>query len=228
MLARGIDTKKDQTYFLHRIKGAELDRTLFPIGNLKKTDVRTRALELKLPVAHKADSQGLCFVGDVSMRDFLRRYISVEHGSVLDISGAVIGAHEGAALYTIGQRHGFTIKNTPDGSAHYVIAIDTKNNSITVSPRREDATQTKIQVRDLHWIGSVPEFPFKTMVQTRYREAPIPATLTQEASGIVCTFAQPHLVSPGQSLVMYEGEICLGGGVIQMNRMQSASASVHK
>jgi len=217
VLTRGVDTNKDQSYFLHRISEAELNNVLFPIGALHKTDVRKRAIDFTIPVASKADSQGLCFVGDVSMRDFLRRYISVEHGPVFNISGAVVGEHEGAALYTIGQRHGFTTTNAPDGTAHYVTAIDTNKNSITVSPHRQDATKGKIQLRDMHWIGEPASFPFETMVQTRYREVPVRATLTKEGSVIMCTFDDPHLVSAGQSLVMYEGEVCLGGGIIQVN-----------
>jgi tRNA-specific 2-thiouridylase len=213
-LLRGIDTAKDQSYFLYRIHKDDLSRVLFPIGGMYKNDVRKAASRFGLSVAYKRDSQGLCFVGDVSMSEFLKRYITLESGSVLDTKGNVIGKHEGAPLYTIGQRHGFTIKNNPSIGAQYIISIDISKNILTVSPIRVDAARTQVRLRDMHWIDQVTQFPFTASVQTRYHETPITAVLSIEEGTITSTFNIPHIASPGQSLVIYDGNVCLGGGII--------------
>jgi len=217
-LLRGADTNKDQSYFLYRIRGEDLARTLFPIGNLSKPQVRERARSFGLPVAQKPDSQGLCFVGDVTMRDFLARFITLKPGSVLDTNGKVIGAHEGASLYTIGQRHGFTTNTaSTHNEVHYVISISIKDNSITVSPDRTLAEVCEITLRDTHWIGDTPVFPLKTLAQSRYRETPFPVTIEQSHREIIARFDEPHLVSSGQSLVLYDDTRTLGGGIIKRN-----------
>src|SRR3989344_2403239 len=132
-LFRGKDANKDQSYFLFRLTQDDLKHVLFPIGHLTKPDVRAKAKKLDLPVAGKHDSQGLCFVGDVSMDDFLRRYIDVVPGPVLDTQGTKIGRHRGAALVTIGQRHGFEITGSEAHVPHYVTAINTETNEVRVS-----------------------------------------------------------------------------------------------
>jgi tRNA-specific 2-thiouridylase len=213
-LLKGLDAAKDQSYFLYRISSDDLARVMFPIGGMHKADVRKAAVRFGLPVAAKPDSQGLCFVGDVSMGDFLRRYINVKKGAVLDLQGDAVGEHEGAALYTIGQRHGFTVDNTPSGSAHYIVAIDTAQNTLMVSSRREDASRREVHLRDMHWIGDTPRFPLLAQVQTRYHETVIPAVISIEHDKTICTFDVPHIASPGQSLVIYDGDICLGGSII--------------
>lgn len=205
-LLRGIDQSKDQSYFLYRLGQDELARTLFPIGALEKRHVRAEAMRLNLPVADKKDSQGLCFIGDVSMPDFLGRFIDVHEGAVLDEQGATIGTHVGAAFYTLGQRHGFT---TPSHEPQYVIAIDTKANTITVSPDRARANVREISITDPHWIDSTPEAD-TLLVQTRYREQPVQARVSRDS----ITFAKPHLASPGQDAVVYRSDECIGGGVI--------------
>lgn len=214
VLMRAFDPAKDQSYFLYRISAEYLNKVIFPIGEMRKSDVRTAARRFGLPVAEKPDSQGLCFVGDVSMRDFLRRYITVENGRVIDTSGNIIGEHDGAALYTIGQRHGFTIANGPAGGAHYIVAIDTGENTLTVAPERADAARTAIRLRDIHWINGGPTLPLRASIQARYHEAPVSAAISKEGNEIACTFDAPHIASPGQSLVVYDGDICLGGGII--------------
>ncbi len=214
VLMRAFDQTKDQSYFLYRISAEYLNKVIFPIGGMRKSDVRAAARRFDLPVAEKPDSQGLCFVGDVSMRDFLRRFITVESGSVIDMGGNIVGEHDGAALYTIGQRHGFTIKNGPAGGAHYIVAIDTHKNTITVSGKRGDAEIAEARVRDMHWILEAPALPMKAMVQTRYHETPIAAMISKDGDGIIGTFDTPRTASPGQSLVIYHGETCLGGGII--------------
>src|SRR3989344_4170581 len=138
-LLRGRDVAKDQSYFLYALSEDVLARTLFPIGGMTKPEVRAKARHFNLPNAERSDSQGLCFVGEVSMKDFLARFISVESGPVLDMKGRIIGEHEGAALYTIGQRHGFKTEKGESGVQYYVVSIHTKTNRLRVSTRREHA-----------------------------------------------------------------------------------------
>lgn len=214
-LLRGADPKKDQSYFLYRIREEDLARTLFPIGDIPKSEVRERARGFGLPVAQKPDSQGLCFVGDVSMRDFLARYITLTPGKVLDTEGCKIGEHNGAPLYTIGQRHGFA---TDGGAAHeggqYVIGVSIPDNTITVSSDRARGEVREVKLCDVHWIGGEPMFPLKALAQSRYRELPFAVTVTNSPGHVLVTFDEPHLVSSGQSLVFYDGDQVLGGGAI--------------
>ena len=214
VLVRGLDPAKDQSYFIFRIGEDELKRVVFPIGSMEKKDVRAAARRFDLPVSDKPDSQGLCFVGDVSIRDFLKRYITLESGSVLDESGKIIGGHEGAALYTIGQRHGFIISDNADGTSHYIVAVDTKKNTITVSSERARAAHSNVRIRDMHWIGSPVALPLSCSAQIRYHATPAAANISEDEKGIRCAFDEPQIASPGQSIVLYEGDICLGGGTI--------------
>ncbi|MBM3261271.1 tRNA 2-thiouridine(34) synthase MnmA [Candidatus Kaiserbacteria bacterium] len=213
-LMRGVDPLKDQSYFLCRVRTEELARTLFPIGDLSKSEVRKRAQACGLPVAHKPDSQGLCFVGDVSMRDFLARYITLKEGDVIDTDGNKIGTHDGAALYTIGQRHGFRVSGHTEG-AQYVIATSIKDNTVTVSLDRSLGEVREIMLEDMHWIGETPQLPLSTLAQSRHREAPFPVSLRQADDGMRVQFDAPHLVSSGQSLVLYDDDRVFGAGVIR-------------
>jgi tRNA-specific 2-thiouridylase len=213
-LLRGVDTSKDQSYFLYRLDTHDLARTLFPIGNIEKKQVRALAQKYELPVAEKADSQGLCIIGDISMRDALARFIPVEEGKVLDGEGEVIGTHEGAALYTVGQRHGFIVAGERGQVPHYVTHIDVATNTITVSAERNAAARLEISLRDMHWVNTAPAMPAQVQVQTRYRETPIDAEVSLHDEKVHIHFNEPHIASPGQSLVIYHGDICLGGGVI--------------
>lgn len=212
LLVRARDASKDQSYFLYRLGQSDLARIFFPIGGMLKSDVRKAAQRIGLPVAGKPDSQGLCFVGEVSMRDFLSRFITLENGPVVDRSGQVIGAHEGAALYTLGQRHGFSVHNS--SAPHYIVAVDVETNTITVSSERQDAAQKSVLVEDMHWIHRQPDFPYRTRVQARYHEEPVEAVFSQGESGTDVTFTEPHIASRGQSIVVYEGDVCMGGGTI--------------
>ena len=214
-LLRGLDNDKDQSYFLYALGQAELARTMFPVGGLHKKQVRRLATKWRLPVAHKPDSQGLCFVGDVSMKDFLSRYIKFECGQVIDPNGTVVGTHDGAALYTIGQRHGFLIEGRDvERTAHYVVSVDVAENTICVSQRREDAARKEVLLDGMHWIENAPVLPLRAQTQARYREEPHDATIEDAGSGIKIIFNEPHIAALGQSLVAYEGERCLGGWVI--------------
>lgn len=214
-LLRGKDKGKDQSYFLYTLGQSDLARTLFPIGELRKNEVRELARQAGLPVAKKPDSQGLCFVGDVTMKEFLSRFMKFKKGPVLDMAGAVVGTHDGAQLYTTGQRHGFLVtRRTQSTGVHYVTDSNIKENTISVSENIADATRKSAVVDSMHWITDEPSFPFKAEVQTRYREVPIASSFSRDRGTITVSFKEPHIVSPGQSLVVYQGEKCLGGGVI--------------
>lgn len=213
-LLRGKDEGKDQSYFLYRLTQTKLSRVLFPVGDMNKSDVRQKALELDLPVAGKHDSQGLCFIGDVSMADFLRRFIDLSPGPVVDKDGNVIGEHQGVALLTIGQRHGVTLfKNSP--TPQYVVALDAQKNTVVVSPHRDDAATPRVSLRDVSWTGDAPASGTNIHVQARYREVAVPATIQIERGTVYVTFDTLHVAPPGQSLVIYKGDTCLGGGIIE-------------
>ncbi|MDP3646200.1 MAG: tRNA 2-thiouridine(34) synthase MnmA [bacterium] len=214
-LHRGTDSVKDQSYFLHQIKGTDLAHILFPIGELEKSEVRRLAARFDLPVATRPDSQGLCFVGDISMTEFLARFIPLKSGPVLDEVSPrrIVGEHEGAALYTIGQRHGFKIFKS--GEPYYVTRIDVAANTIFVSHRREDGAVRSACVGRMHWIDEKQKMPATAHAQCRYREESVPVTLAQESNTLRVTFQTPHIAAPGQSLVIYNRDRCLGGGAIQ-------------
>ena len=223
-LSRAHDLSKDQSYFLYRLTQPDLARTMFPIGGMLKSQVRALARKFDLPVAEKPDSQGLCFVGEISMAEFLKRFISVEPGEVL-CEGKVVGGHEGAALYTVGQRHGLTLRSMPAAGAgpYYVTSTNVAKNQVHVSLRREDAERPSCMLSDVHWVYREPKLPRTVQVQARYHEQSVGATITKEPQGFVATFERPHIVSPGQSLVFYqpsgkadEGDVCLGGGIISL------------
>ncbi len=213
-LLRGRDREKDQSYFLHLLNARDLARAVFPIGEYTKSQVRAKARSYGLPVAQKHDSQGLCFVGDVSMPEFLKRYIEVEDGTVRDMAGKKIGRHHGAALYTIGQRHGFEIQSGTSHGPYYVVRINPEQNEIIVSPEKDRGARTTARIEKMHWVNGVPKESKKFEIQTRYRESPVSATIAPQGSGARVDFDTPHLFSPGQSLVAYEGDVVRGGGII--------------
>jgi tRNA-specific 2-thiouridylase len=210
-LHRGKDANKDQSYFLWRLREHDLATTLFPVGGYTKPEVRVLAEKFGLPVAAKHDSQGLCFVGEVTMRDFLARYIDLKKGKVVNERGVVIGEHDGAALYTLGERHGFRLEtSSAHTEPHYVVAIDPARNTITVSTEKDQAKRDSVHLEDMQWVGETPAMPLQASVQARYRETPIESTILGEN----VTFSASHLAPPGQSLVIYDGPRLIGGGVI--------------
>lgn len=218
-LVRAKDKAKDQSYFLYRLRQADLARAMFPVGDLTKAQVRAEAKKFDLPVAGKPDSQGLCFVGEVSMRDFLARYIKVESGAVVDEKGNAIGEHQGAALYTLGQRHGFTTRKrrlpADRQGPYYITGIDVSANIIRVSGTREDAGVTDALLVDESWVYREPTLGRVYRAQARYHEPPVAIELMREGDILRVVFAKPHIASPGQSLVVYDGDVCLGGGTIR-------------
>ncbi len=220
-LFKGVDTQKDQSYFLWTLPQETISHVLFPVGGFVKSQVRELAAEFGLPVAKKKDSQGICFLGDVSIEDFLKRFVPVAPGDVLDVDGDIIGSHEGALIYTFGQRHGFDVrKKKPDDGPWYVVAKDMEANTITVSqegktdPRFATAS---VKLSDTNWIGgSFTDSEEKLMCRFRYRQTLVPCLVTTDRHhGATVHFDTPQpAVTPGQSLVIYKGEECLGGGVI--------------
>lgn len=242
-LLTGLDPDKDQSYFLWMVPEGRLANTLFPVGGLRKPQVRQLAKKFKLPNALRKDSQGLCFLGALSIEDMLRKELSPEPGDVLDEQGRVIGRHRGAVLYTIGERHGFTV-NSRDASREprYCIAKDIARNTITVSARPQDRPIRKggrklpqknnrasgmiyhtassagegrvsVHLREENWLGEVPSGAYKA--RYRYRQALLPATLARAAGGSTAQVKDAGALPPGQSLVLYDGQRCLGGGIIE-------------
>jgi len=212
-LYKGADDSKDQSYFLWMVPKAALEKTLFPIGHLQKSKVRELAAQFNLPNAKRRDSQGLCFLGDISIDDMLMQELAPVAGNVLDEKGAVVGTHRGAVLYTQGQRHGFELSaHTPDTQPHFVISKDITANTITVSTSRfpTSVTKTTAVLADVNWID-MPKEDGAYEARYRYRQTLIPATIATPTKVIL---AEPHYIPYGQSLVVYKGDECLGGGVV--------------
>ena len=215
-LYRGIDSDKDQSYFLWTLTQEQLKETLFPIGDTRKPEVRKEAEIAKLPTFAKADSQGICFLGQVDISEFLAHYAHLTPGEVLDESGKSIGVHDGARAYTIGQRQGFTTTVTGTASApYYVVAKDIAKNSLTVArtPRKIE-TETIV----LSSVNSIQgRLPKTCEAQFRYRQKPFRVQVEIDATGRgMLTLLEKNIEMPsiGQSCVLYRGDECLGGGII--------------
>jgi tRNA-specific 2-thiouridylase len=207
-LLRGVDKLKDQSYFLHRLTQGQLGAALFPLGKLTKPEVRQLAQKFKLPNAKKKDSQGLCFVGKVDLKEFLQQEIPARVGPVLDEGGAQVGEHSGAAFYTIGQRHGLRVAQ---GSPQYIVASNVATNTVVLGSD-EKLERQEIKVSDIHWITKPPKLPTSLQIQIRYRTQPVPAVL--KLDGILNLGKPVRAVAPGQFVVFLQGEEVLGGGVI--------------
>jgi len=213
LLFAGKDTNKDQSYFLWAVPREKLSNVIFPIGHLEKPQVRRLSKKFGLPNFDRPDSQGLCFLGDVTISDMLHQELSLIPGDVLNEAGEVIGRHEGAPTCTLGQRHGFTLfDQAPDTKPHYVIAKDAEFNTITVSEHKfpQESVGTEISLADANWIGTIPEGPLAA--RYRYRGALISAMVHAEGTTVILKEAQ--YVPLGQSLVLYQHERCIGGGII--------------
>lgn len=213
-LQTGVDSAKDQSYFLWTLTKEDLAHTLFPIGHLQKSEVRILAEKYRLPTATKKDSQGVCFIGEIDMKEFLKHYIETSPGAVLDESGAVIGNHDGAFLFALGERHGFTItKKGSDDPRYFVIAKDMEKNTITVSENPpHESKEAKINYSLIRTNMRTAPDPLKTyQAQIRYHGEFFEVQIHDSA----LLFSKPVLISPGQSVVVYDGDLCLGGGIIQ-------------
>jgi tRNA-uridine 2-sulfurtransferase len=228
-LLKGLDPLKDQSYFLHRLTQPQLAKTLFPVGELPKTEVRRIAAEIGLPNAKKKDSTGICFIGERPFREFLNRYLSHAPGHIVDERGRTLGEHVGLSFYTLGQRQGLGIGGVKDkkvargGGDHapwYVARKDlTRNALVVVQGHAHPWLQYgALEAQDLSWVAGEPPAPGPLAAKTRYRQADAPCTLAAvSATGLRLEFpadAPQWAVTPGQSAVLYDGEVCLGGGVI--------------
>ncbi len=218
-LYRGLDTNKDQSYFLWTLTPAQLERVLFPVGNTPKSDIRNEAERAGLLTAEKPDSQGICFLGHIDIPEFLAHYTHLVPGDVLDDTGAIIGSHIGALVYTTGQRHGFTITPTATETLpHYVVDRDLHANTITVSTSRPHAPKNEsITLGSVNLIAPDLKEGTDVSIQTRYRQPPTAAVINAIDSDTVTLSRREasEPASPGQSCVLYEGDRCLGGGIIR-------------
>lgn len=226
-LLKGLDPLKDQSYFLHRLNQDQLSNTLFPVGELPKTEVRRIAAEIGLPNAKKKDSTGICFIGERPFREFLNRYIQKEPGPIRDDQGRVVGQHVGLSFYTLGQRQGLGIggvktqgaqKGGGEHAPWFVARKDVARNTLWVVQGHDHPwlQSPQLQALDASWVaGSAPALG-RYGAKTRYRQADAACVLAPNGEGaFALAFNEPQwAVTPGQSAVLYDGEVCLGGGVI--------------
>ena len=220
-LLRGADGAKDQSYFLHRLTQAQLTRVLFPVGHLRKSEVRRIALEAGLPNHAKKDSTGICFIGERPFREFLNRYLPRAPGPIVTPDGVVVGEHIGLAFYTIGQRKGIGLggRKGGDGAAWYVARKDLASNTLTVVQGHDHPLlmRRSLDALDASWIsGAAPAAHTAHTAKTRYRQADAGCMLARvQDSNLAVEFDAPQwAVTPGQSVVLYDHEVCLGGAVI--------------
>ena len=219
-LLKALDASKDQTYFLHRLTQEQLAPVLFPLGEMTKRDVRAIAKREGIPTYAKRDSTGICFIGERPFRDFLARYLPRTPGPIVSSEGATIGEHQGLAYYTIGQRQGLGVGGTRDGedAPWFVAGKDIARNALIAVQRHDHPLLHRREVTaiDMHWIdGSAPALPARFTAKTRYRMPDAACELRARGDGVVAMFDVPQWApTPGQYLVLYDGERCLGGGVI--------------
>ncbi len=229
-LLKGLDPSKDQSYFLHRLNQAQLSRTLFPVGELHKTRVREIAEEIGLPNAKKKDSTGICFIGERPFREFLNRYISHEPGPIKDERGRTVAQHQGLSFYTLGQRQGLGIGGLKDKGAQrgggdhspwFVARKEMDTNTLRVVQGHDHPwlLSPSLDADDVSWVsGDAParNGSAELAAKTRYRQADAPCVFEGQPNGhFSLKFEEPQwAVTPGQSAVLYDGEVCLGGGVI--------------
>jgi tRNA-specific 2-thiouridylase len=220
-LLRGLDPSKDQSYFLHRLNQQQLSRTMFPVGELHKRAVREIAARIGLPNAKKKDSTGICFIGERPFREFLNRYLPMTPGPIKSPDGAVIGEHVGLAFYTLGQRKGIGVGGTRDGSGDpwFVARKDMSRNTLWVVQGHDHPwlMSTRLRAADSAWASGVsPAAGRKLSAKTRYRQTDATCVVTRvDGAAFELEFDAPQwAVTPGQSAVLYDGEVCLGGGVI--------------
>ena len=221
-LLRGVDTNKDQSYFLYTLSHEQVAQSLFPVGELEKPEVRKIAEQLDLATAKKKDSTGICFIGERKFRDFLGRYLPAQPGKIMTVDGEEIGQHQGLMYHTLGQRKGLGIGGTKDGGEDpwYVVEKDLENNVLLVAQGHDHPSlySQGLIAQQLHWVDrkTVTE-PFRCVVKTRYRQPDIACTVTPiDDERIEVRFDEPvAAVTPGQSAVFYIDAVCRGGGVIE-------------
>ena len=221
-LKKGLDNNKDQTYFLHQVGEKELERTLFPVGGMEKPEVRALAKKHDLETSGKKDSTGICFIGERRFRDFLKQYIPAQPGPIETVEGEVIGEHNGLMYHTIGQRQGLGIGGMKAASElpWYVVEKDVARNVLIVGQGNSHPVlfSGSLSSDDIFWInGEPPVSGTRLKAKVRYRQPDQACRIDQQDHGRwLLTFDDPQrAVTPGQSVVLYDGDICLGGGVIK-------------
>lgn len=218
-LLKGADSGKDQSYFLYTLTSPILDRVLFPIGHLPKWEVREIAHQAGLATHAKRDSTGICFIGERNFRPFLKNYIAAQRGEIQTLDGEVVGQHEGTAYYTLGQRKGLGLGG--EGEPWFIVKKDAQKNIIYVArgERHPSLYADELTANELSWVSQHPPspLPFRCRAKVRYRQLDQDCTITQiEGDELRVRFDTPQrAIAPGQSVVFYEGDVCLGGGVIR-------------
>lgn len=217
-LLRGRDPDKDQSYFLCLLTQEQLRRAVFPVGDLLKSDVRQIARDARFPVAEKKDSTGICFIGERNFRDFLSQFIPAKPGPILTEDGEVVGEHRGAGLYTPGQRRGLGIGGRKGADAHrwFVIRTDVRNNTVYVSQSEEALYSDSLLMTDVNFIAGAPADAFACTAKVRYRQPDQTAFAEKvgEDAWRVSFSKRQRAVTPGQYCVLYDADVCLGGGLI--------------
>lgn len=211
------DENKDQTYFLWTLTHDDLKHVLFPVGDMTKDEVRNEATLRGLYTSSKKDSQGLCFVGNVDMKTLLKEYMREKEGNVVNEAGDIIGKHDGVTFYTIGERHGFTItKKGIDDAPYYIVKKDIKKNELVVSHEKpEKKLHNDILLERVSWVHVPPRDGFTYKARARYRAPLATITIAKKNDAWHASVLEGELVpTPGQSLVVYDGAKCLGGGII--------------
>jgi len=224
-LLKGLDPNKDQSYFLHAVNGKQIAKTLFPVGELPKPEVRRIAQEQGLATYAKKDSTGICFIGERRFKDFLQQYLPAQKGTIVTDEGKVIGEHQGLMYYTIGQRQGIGIggvKNSAE-APWFVVSKDLINNRLVIGQGHEHSLMMSrsLYSEKLDWVaGECPTLPLRCKAKTRYRQPDQDCVIYSEGKGIRVIFDEPQrAVTAGQSAVFYSGDVCLGGGVIESTQL---------
>lgn len=217
-LLKGADPQKDQSYFLYALDEQQLAQSLFPVGHLPKTEVRAIAAQLGLGNHAKKDSTGICFIGERKFKQFLNDYLPAKPGIIETIDGEQIGEHDGLMFYTIGQRQGLCIGGKKDKAElpWYVAQKDMRRNALIVVQGEHAALfKSQLYTNAIHWINTPPTLPLRAQAKTRYRQPDQACLIEQTETGYQVTFDEPQrAVTPGQSIVFYQGDCCLGGGII--------------
>ena len=221
-LLRGLDTNKDQSYFLYTLSTKQVGQSLFPVGDIEKPIVRAIAEDLGLVTAKKKDSTGICFIGERKFKDFLARYLPAQPGNIRTVEGDIIGRHDGLMYHTLGQRKGLGIGGVKGATeeAWYVVEKDLVNNELIVAQGHDHSAllSTGLIAQQLHWVDRQPiRESLRCTVKTRYRQTDVPCTIEPiDDESIKVIFDEPQIaVTPGQSAVFYLDEVCLGGGIIE-------------
>ena len=219
-LLKGSDPNKDQSYFLYMVHAQQLRKSLFPVGGMTKAQVRQIAAAHQLPVSAKKDSTGVCFIGERNFKKFLSEYLPAQPGDMIAPDGEVVGRHDGLMYYTLGQRRGLGIGGRGDGRSWFVIGKDLANNRLLVAQGEDHPMlySTRCRAEDVTWVGEAPVREGETLrcsARFRYRQPDQPVEVTlQDGNLMIHALTPQRAVTPGQSAVLYSGDVCLGGGIV--------------